>query len=151
MIKFEIDIEPVQQMRPRATRTKFGVRMYDPPKTAVFKRQLRLWVQSHYHEPPLEGPLEVEWYFFRPVQRSLSKIEHERRISGEHLPIVKPDLSNYVKSAEDALNGVLWGDDAYITDEHMHKRYADSPGILLKVRRASHGARTKPGNPAGLV
>jgi Holliday junction resolvase RusA-like endonuclease len=125
--------------------------MYDPDKTAAFKKQLRLLIQSKYREPPLEGPLEVEWWFFRPVQQSLSKIEHQRRVSGEHLPTVKPDLSNYVKSAEDALNGVLWGDDAYITDEHMHKRYADSPGILLKVRRASHGAREKSGDSAGLV
>lgn len=39
-MKFEFNIEPVEQARPRAVRFGKGVRMYDPKKVAVYKQQL---------------------------------------------------------------------------------------------------------------
>ena len=38
MVRFEFDIEPVEQARPRAVRFGKGIRMYDPKKVATFKR-----------------------------------------------------------------------------------------------------------------
>ena len=69
------------------------------------------------------------------MQKSLSKIERSRRLSGEHRPTVKPDLSNYLKSFEDALNGTLWADDALIVHEEIDKLYADQPRIEVEVWR----------------
>lgn len=132
-IRLVFDIEPVQQQRPRAVRFGRGVRMYDPPKTAAFKKLLRLLAMKQYREKPLEGPLKVKFDFYRKVQSSISHVEHDRRISGQHRPIMKPDLSNYLKSAEDALNGVIWQDDALIVDEEQHKHYSDHPRIELVV------------------
>ena len=55
------------------------------------------------------------------------------RLLGAHRPIVKPDLDNYIKSAFDALNGVLWADDAMVVDLHAKKFYSEHPHITIEV------------------
>lgn len=133
-MKLRFDIEPVQQARPRATRFGRGIRLYDPPKVARYKRDLAELCRMQYHDKPLQGEISLKVVFFRPVQKSISKIEHVRRVNGTHRPVVKPDLSNYLKSFEDALNGVLWADDAMIVHEEIDKFYSDNPHIELEVR-----------------
>lgn len=129
-----LNIEPVEQARPRATRRCGHITMYDPAKVKKFKKELSQLARSQYKDEPLDGMLEVEISFYRPVQKSLSKKERARRLSGEHRPTVKPDLDNYIKSTLDALNGILWTDDAYIVDLHAHKYYSDRPRIEITVR-----------------
>ncbi len=128
------DIEPVEQARPRAVRRGKRIGMYDPPKVSKFKRELRMLAKNRFGDDPLDGELSVEIKFYRSIQKSLSKKERDRRLSGEHRPIVKPDLDNYVKSALDALNGVLWTDDARIVELHAFKHYSDSPRIEVVVK-----------------
>ena len=108
--------------------------MYDPEKVKKFKKELRQLAKLHYCDDPLDGALAIEVSFYRPVQKSLSKKERARRLSGEHRPTVKPDLDNYIKSALDGLNGILWTDDARIVDLHAHKHYSDRPRIEITVR-----------------
>ena len=131
-MKLTFDIEPVAQARPRATRMGKGMRLYDPKKTADFKKQLRLLAQAKRVEP-LQGALSMEIWFYRPVQKSISKKEHNRRVTGLVRPIVKPDTDNYIKSTLDGLNGVLWDDDAHIVDLNTHKFYADNPRIEIEL------------------
>ena len=141
------EIEPVEQARPRAAYIGRRIIMYDPEKVKKFKKELSQLAKLHYRDDPLyhlakelyhgdraDGALEVEIYFYRPVQKSSSKKERARRLSGEHRPTVKPDLDNYIKSALDGLNGVLWTDDARIVDLHAHKYYSDRPRIEITVR-----------------
>ncbi|WP_279074657.1 RusA family crossover junction endodeoxyribonuclease, partial [Ligilactobacillus animalis] len=90
-----LHIEPVEQARPRATRYGRSIRVYDPPKVSKYKKQLSQLVRSQYKGEPLDGAIEVEITFYRQVQKSLSKKERARRLSGEHRPTVKPDLDNY--------------------------------------------------------
>ena len=133
-MKLRFNIEPQQQERPRATgRGKF-IRMYDPPKTAKFKKQLQALATEMYHDAPLEGEIYLKVAFYRKIQKSTSKKEHDRRVSGTHRPIVKPDLSNYLKAFEDALNGVLWKDDAMIVHEKIDKYYSDVPRIEVEIK-----------------
>lgn len=129
-----LNIEPVEQARPRAARYGRSIRVYDPPKVSKYKRQLECLARSQYKDSPLDGMLEVDITFYRPVQKSLPKIERARRLSGEHRPTVKPDLDNYIKSTLDALNGIIWTDDARIVDLHAHKYYSDDPRIELTVK-----------------
>ena len=128
-----LHIEPVEQARPRATHRGRHITMYDPTKVKKFKKELSQLARSQYKDEPLDGMLEVEISFYRQVQKSLSKKERARRLSGEHRPTVKPDLDNYIKSTLDALNGVLWADDARIVDLHAHKYYSDDPHIEITV------------------
>lgn len=135
-MRFEFDIEPVEQARPRATRMGKGIRLYDPKKVTAFKRQLGMLARQQMLDrglEPYDGPLEVCMEFYRPVQESLSKKERARRLSGVHRPIVKPDLSNYIKALEDALNGIIWTDDNCIVSLVAEKYYAYKPHLVVEV------------------
>lgn len=137
-MRFEFDIAPVEQARPRATRFGKGIRLYDPEKVTIFKRQLGMLAKQQMLDrglEPLDGPLEVCMEFYRPVQASISKKERSRRLSGVHRPTVKPDLDNYIKSTSDALNGILWADDNLIISLEAKKFYAERPHLTVEIRR----------------
>ena len=139
-MRFEFDIEPVEQARPRATRMRKGIRLYDPKKVAAFKRQLGMLAKRQMLDRGLElfdGPLEVRMEFYRPVQASISKKERARRLSGVHRPTVKPDLDNYIKSTSDALNGIIWVDDNCIVGLMAEKFYAEEPHLTVEVKEWS--------------
>lgn len=131
---FNFEIEPVPQLRPRVSSRGGYMRVYDPPKVKNFKNLLRSLADDQYSRPPLIGPLSVSLTFYRPVQKSISQSERERRLSNESKPVVKPDTDNYIKSTLDALNGVLWHDDAQIVKITGEKRYSDNPRITVSVK-----------------
>ena len=133
MIKLTFDFPPVAQARPRATRFGRGIRLYDLEQVHVYKAQLAESAQFMYHGEPLTGPLKVELWFYRPVQKSLSKKERSLRLTGAHRPTVKSDVDNYIKSTLDGLNGLLREDDRQIVDIIAHKYYSDQPRIEIKV------------------
>lgn len=135
-VRFEFDIEPVEQARPRATRFGKGIRLYDPKKVSIFKRQLGMLARQQMLDrglDPFDGPLEVRMEFYRPVQASISKKERSRRLSGVHRPTVKPDLDNYIKSTSDALNGILWADDNLIISLQADKFYSERPRLVVEI------------------
>lgn len=137
-MRFEFDIEPVEQARPRATRFGKGIRLYDPKKVAVYKKQLGYLARHEMQErglEPFDGELEVRFEFYRPVQASISKTERARRLSGVHRPTVKPDLSNYIKALEDGLNGIIWIDDNRIVQIVAEKKYSNRPRIVIEVNK----------------
>lgn len=135
-IKLTFDFPPVAQARPRATRFGRGIRLYDLKQVHVYKAQLAESAQFMYHGEPLTGPLKVELWFYRPVQKSISKKERVLRLTGAHRPIVKSDVDNYIKSTLDGLNGLLWEDDRQIVDIIAHKYYSDHPRIEIEVEEA---------------
>lgn len=132
MARYIFNISPVAQARPRATRMGRGIRLYDPKKTADFKKDLRAMARGLDVEP-LQDALSVEIWFYRAVQKSISKKEHLRRTTGHVRPTVKPDTDNYIKSTLDALNGILWRDDTQIVDLTAHKFYSDNPRIEIEL------------------
>lgn len=137
-MRFEFDIEPVEQARPRATRFGKSIRIYDPKKVTVFKRQLGRLARQAMQErclKPFDGELTVRFEFYRPVQASISRKERDRRLSGIHRPTVKPDLSNYIKALEDGLNGIIWIDDNRIVQIVAEKKYSDRPHIVIEVNK----------------
>lgn len=144
MVKFEFDVDPVEQARPRAVRFGTGVRMYDPKKVAVYKKQLGYLARQAMQERGLEtfdGELTIRFEFYRKVQSSVSAKERSRRLSGAHRPIVKPDLDNYIKSTSDALNGILLVDDNLIISLEAKKFYAEQPHLTVEIRRAGNESR----------
>ena len=138
LLSFTIKAVPQPQLRPRVATVGGHPHVYDPSSTRDFKRIVTKLASDEMagHEP-ITGPIRVALTFYRPVQQSLSKAEFDRRATGDELPTVKPDVSNYLKSVEDALNGVVWVDDRMITTEIIKKRYSTVPRITLKIWRDS--------------
>lgn len=130
---FTFEIEPIPQLRPRTSARGGHVRVYDPPKVKQFKSILHNLVTEQYKKDPLTGALSVSLLFYRPVQRSLSNVERQRRLLNQHKPVVKPDTDNYIKSTLDAMNGVLWEDDSQIVKLKAEKRYGERGKIIITV------------------
>ncbi|MEQ6218247.1 RusA family crossover junction endodeoxyribonuclease [Levilactobacillus brevis] len=127
--------EPVPAGRPRFTRQGHA---FDPKRSRDYKKLVSEAAALQYRNPLLHGiPLKVDVKVYRHVQSSVSKAERERRLIGEHRPIVKPDASNYLKLIEDALTGIVWEDDNLITDVSCSKYYSDDPRIEVTVTNAS--------------
>ena len=133
---FKFDIEPVAQSRPRATRIGNSVRMYDPKKTANFKTDLKMMAQIAKKERKYQipdGAISVKIQVTRRVPKSWSRKKQQDAINGMIHPITKPDLSNYIKSIEDALNGVLWEDDNATVQLISSKKYGKAGRVVVEL------------------
>lgn len=132
-MRIVIPIEPVEQQRPRATNRGGHISIYDPPKVKKFKKEVAEYIEKQPFTRFENVELDVSIEFYRPIQKSLSKKEREFRLSHVHRPTVKPDLDNYTKSILDALNGLLWDDDAKIVHLELDKFYSEQPRIEIEV------------------
>lgn len=83
--------------------------------------------------PPFEGPLEVTVAAFWPWPKSLS--EKKRRTYGAHFFTSRPDADNTAKILGDALNNIVWRDDAQIVTLQITKRYSLTPQTIVRVTR----------------
>jgi len=79
----------------------------------------------------LDGPLELEFLAVFGVPESWSK---KRRAAMLYRPVTKrPDFDNLAKLASDALNGIVYKDDAQIAEASIRKRYGPQPKIVVRV------------------
>jgi Holliday junction resolvase RusA-like endonuclease len=125
-IRFTVPGKPVAKQRARNVRTKSGLNLtYTPKETVTYENYIRLAALPYKPETLLDGPIYLRLHVY--VQRPKSC----RRF----YPATRPDLDNYIKTVEDALNGIIWTDDARIVDIVASKRYGE-PGIEITVREA---------------
>jgi len=79
----------------------------------------------------LDGPLAVSMVFTFPRPRShwrTGRNAHLLRDSAPARPSGAPDLSKLIRATEDALNGVVWTDDARVVEYvRLGKFYAGTP------------------------
>lgn len=130
---------PVAKGRPRFRnrRTKAGaefVQTYSPEKTRSYDAVVRTLAElAMAGRPPLTGPLQVNFVAFLPIPRSWSKKRATSALEGRVLPTYRPDLDNMIKNVFDGSNGILFADDAQITDVVMSKRYSDRPRAVFEI------------------
>ena len=129
---------PVPQSRPKFARIGNHVTAYDPAKSKNYKQLVRLWATNQLKKidgfKPLQNALCVEADFYLGIPTSWSKKKRVEASCGVIRPIKKPDLDNLYKAVTDALNGLVWADDAIITDVQIRKRYtADTARVELRI------------------
>lgn len=83
--------------------------------------------------PLLAGPLAVEMFAFLPIPASFSKRKRLDAIERRLRPTTKPDWDNIAKVI-DALNKVVWADDAAVVDGTVRKFYGEKPELVIVVR-----------------
>lgn len=110
----------------RARITRWGA--YTPKKTVDFENAIRRFWKSSGNEmfPNVPIKLDIICYISRPKKPK------------NKLPITRPDVDNYAKSIKDALNGMAWKDDSFVTDLRIKKRYVDkdmNPAIHISITK----------------
>lgn len=136
MISIIIPGEPVPQARPRAARIGNGVRFYNTPAVENYKKAVQQYARlAMRSRPPLTGALALEIKIFRGIPKSWSAAKKAAALRGEIQPIQKPDLSNYIKLLEDALNGIAWEDDSQIVlYQDCSKNFGATPQVEIHIK-----------------
>lgn len=118
-ITFTVPGLPVAQPRQRHAMIAGHVRNYVPSKHAIhdFKASVKIAAAGAYRGSLLIGPLEVTIRFVWPCSSSRRKAERGM----QSWRAKKPDIDNLCKAVFDALNGVLFHDDAQIAGLHASK------------------------------
>ena len=134
LVTFFVPGPPTAKARPRVTTIHGRPRLYTPAATARYEQRVALaGYAAMAGRPLLAGALSVAIEVRLTVPASWSGKRQHRAIAGEIRPTSRPDASNYVKSVEDGLNGVVWRDDAQVVDLRVTKRYHEAPGVLVSV------------------
>lgn len=108
----------------------------DNPKGKAWEQAVaKVATRAMCGQPPLEVPLRISMGFLlaRPAGHLGAK---GLRPSAHPRPTVRPDLDKLVRSCGDALNGVVYADDALVVRLAAEKRYAapdEMPGVFVKV------------------
>ena len=139
-IAFRVSGVPVAQGRPRAfvprgwtaraaaEGREVKPRAYDPKRSRAWKKLVSSVALVHRPERVIEGPVMLYLSFFlpRPQQPGDRAVFHA----------TQPDLGNLVKAVEDALTGIVYGDDSQVVRCEAMKAYAltlDPPGVCIEV------------------
>ncbi len=146
-ITINIYVPSVPVAKPRDRAVRFGTSARVHPVTHIktadgtrkrhpitsFMATVRMAAKDNYSGPPLEGPVRVDclWLLPRPQRliwkkRKMPRLPHSK----------KPDRDNLDKSVLDALNGLIWRDDAQVYDGRLTKMYAagdEQPHVEITV------------------
>ncbi len=128
-VDMAVPIQIVGKARPRVLRNG---RVYTPKKTVVVEKSIATVAKAEMqgHEP-YDGPLACDASFIFVPPKSWSKKKREEAIKF-HDPVErKPDIDNALKTALDALNGIVYPDDKKVTDVRMSKYYGSKDKVLL--------------------
>lgn len=132
IITFVVPGKPIGKGRPRFSRSGHA---YTPDQTKraemeVARRASDAMVEAG--RDPVEGPCCVHLVARWPIPGSWSKAKREAALCQEITP-GKPDLDNIAKLILDAMNGVVYQDDAQVVVLSVTKCYSDDPGVTVIV------------------
>ena len=139
-ITLVVNGEPVPQGRPRFSSHGGFVKAFDPKKSVDYKNLIKAYTKDVYANmpsfKPFDDAISIDVNVFRNIPKSFSKKAREAALAALIRPTTRPDGDNYLKGVLDALNGILWTDDARIVDMSCHKYYSEHP--RLEVTICSH-------------
>lgn len=140
-LQFIVPAVPVAQprQRHRIVRGKGGkvfASNYTPKTDPVnaFKATCQMAAERAHKGPPLQGALVVDFVFVMPRPRA--KVWKTKPMP-RYPHTGTPDRDNLIKSVQDALNGLVWADDAQIFSGDVSKWVAagdEKPHVEITVR-----------------
>ena len=133
----EITGDPVAKGRGRAVNTSRGARVVTPEKTRKWEADARAEARRQMDQAaPFDQPLSVSIDVTFAPPKSWPNWKREAALAG-HIPHTgKPDVDNVVKAAMDALNGIVYLDDAQVYWIKAHKIWGTRPSVRVRVAEA---------------
>lgn len=134
-ITIEITGHPVAKGRGRVGKLANGrPTVFTPTKTRKWESDARLMARrAMAGKPPISGPVRCSIRAFFTPPTSWPAWKREAAIAGRVAHTAKPDADNITKAAKDALNGIVWLDDAQVVQSWVSKLYGDTPRVLIEV------------------
>lgn len=132
LLRFEIPGRP--QAWQRAGRNKATGITFTKTETRHAMALVKDFAQSRLGEtPPTGAPILLELLYGFAVPQSWPAWKREAALDGRVAVTAKPDLDNLEKLVKDALNGVVWADDAQVCRVVKAKVYTDRPRTVVSV------------------
>jgi Holliday junction resolvase RusA-like endonuclease len=127
--------EPVAMARARITKNG----NFTPAKQRNTMAALRIEAQramhnSNYGLAVFDEPLRMDLRAEFAIPKRMHKQDQPLAMSGNIRPAKRPDIDNLYKLAADALNGVVYRDDALIVEANIRKVYSGEPKIVITVQ-----------------
>jgi Holliday junction resolvase RusA-like endonuclease len=127
--------DPQGKGRARAFRRGNFIGHYTPEKTRTYEGMIRTAAMDAMGDrAPIEQPVELVMRAVFAVPTSYSNKKRAAALTGALLPARKPDIDNIAKAWSDALNGVVYRDDAQIVRTVFEKRYGPAALVVATVR-----------------
>ena len=139
MIHFFAPGQPVAKARARhrQVNTKGGksfVQSYTPKTTRNYENMVAAYAKQQMILREIsKGPIKLDLVLFFEVPQSWPAWKREAALSKHIAHTTKPDADNVVKAIKDALNGIVWQDDAQVVEVSVIKLYSDTPGAQIDI------------------
>lgn len=125
-MQFVIEGKPIPWMRAG----RHGWKYFD--RQHAKKEEVRALIKEQLNgQEPFSEPLKLTIEFHMMIPVSGSKIKRQNALKKPHSCV--PDLDNLTKFIDDALNGILWTDDAIIYEFAARKYYSHEPKTVFIV------------------
>jgi Holliday junction resolvase RusA-like endonuclease len=135
--------EPVPFARMRLSRSTGG--HYIPAEQRNAMAALRIAAGDAMRQQGavlFDEPVTLDLLAEFPIPMSWSRKKRSAALLGAVRPGKRPDIDNLYKLAADALNSVVFRDDALIVEMHARKIYGGQPKLVITVQPAAN--RTLP-------
>jgi crossover junction endodeoxyribonuclease RusA len=133
--EWDLDVFVPGQARPQGSKRSFGKgrgMTESSVHVGPWRERVALFAhQARVGQPLIERlvPVQTVIEFVLPRPKSAAKRSTPPMIR-------QPDLDKMLRAIDDALTGVVWSDDAQVTETHTMKRYAEideTPGVRIRV------------------
>ena len=142
IVAFTVPGVPVPKGRGRVGKLSNGRPVvYTPLETRAYEATIttEAWLAMAGKEV-IDEAVKVHVAAWLPVPQSWPAKKREQALSGAIRPTSRPDCDNYLKLAMDAMNGIVYRDDALVVEATCEKRYHAKPSLHVYVT-------TLPGRP----
>jgi Holliday junction resolvase RusA-like endonuclease len=134
-ITFEVPGHPQGKGRARSSNAGGFVRHYTPEKTRSYEGIIRTMAYAEMAgREPTDQPVELLVTAIFDVPKSFSKAKRAMALGNAIKPAKKPDLDNIAKAITDAMNGVVFKDDAQIVICTLAKIYGEVPRVVATIK-----------------
>lgn len=134
MVRFIVDGEPQGKQRPRFARRGSYVKTYTPQRTIDYEERIRECYREQVgNEILVDVPVRINIIAYFSIPKSFTKRKRQDAIKNYVKPHNRIDVDNIAKAVLDALNGVAYQDDHYVTNLTVWKQYAEQPRLEIRV------------------
>lgn len=106
---------------------------YTPAKTLKYEEQIGTLARLQWRQAPVECPVFLIVLAYLSIPQSFSRAKRQAAINGDLRPVKKPDWDNFGKVCSDALNKIVFNDDAQVVDAFVRKFYSENPRIRIVI------------------